>query len=357
MNERYELDGEKTVKNRAQLIKTVTLASVVVCVHVLAIGGFFAIQGCGTVQGEPQAVEPAPAPVMPPKASVSQQQHKTPPRRAIRPPVPVEPAPAMMDSRHAESYVIQKGDSLSKIAQRYDLSSRELCELNGIKNPNSIRVGQKLILPPYAKKQPMSAAAPSVARKTSPKPQSKAVVSSGSSTIPSAGGEYVVQSGDMLSKIAVKSGTTVKALREANKMTGDKIVVGQKLIIPKGSAPASASASAPALADKPAAAASSTVKTADTATKPVETAVAAPVVKETIMAEDVKAAAPSAASSATASPSATEEAFYYKVMEGDSVDKVAMTFGMTKEEIMRANNLQSDAELKPGQRLLIPFLP
>jgi LysM repeat protein len=48
---------------------------------------------------------------------------------------------------------------------------------------------------------------------------------------------HTVVSGDNLSKIAKKQGTTAKAIRAANGLTGDKINVGQKLKIPgKGAA-------------------------------------------------------------------------------------------------------------------------
>ncbi|MCX8045266.1 MAG: LysM peptidoglycan-binding domain-containing protein [Anoxybacillus gonensis] len=41
-------------------------------------------------------------------------------------------------------YVVQKGDTLSKIAQKYNTTIASLQKLNGISNPNLIRVGQKL---------------------------------------------------------------------------------------------------------------------------------------------------------------------------------------------------------------------
>ena len=44
-------------------------------------------------------------------------------------------------------YVIQKGDCLSVIAQRYGTTVKTLCELNNIKNPNLIYAGNKLLVP------------------------------------------------------------------------------------------------------------------------------------------------------------------------------------------------------------------
>ena len=44
-------------------------------------------------------------------------------------------------------YVIQKGDCLSVLAQRYGTTVATLCELNNIKNPNLIYAGNKLLIP------------------------------------------------------------------------------------------------------------------------------------------------------------------------------------------------------------------
>jgi LysM repeat protein len=43
---------------------------------------------------------------------------------------------------------------------------------------------------------------------------------------------YVVKSGDTLSRIAKAHGTTIKALKAANSLASDRIVVGAKLKIP-----------------------------------------------------------------------------------------------------------------------------
>jgi LysM repeat protein len=48
---------------------------------------------------------------------------------------------------------------------------------------------------------------------------------------------YVVRWGDTLSSIATQFGVTVEAIKAANSLTGDIIVVGQKLVIPSTTAP------------------------------------------------------------------------------------------------------------------------
>lgn len=49
----------------------------------------------------------------------------------------------------------------------------------------------------------------------------------------SSGREHVVESGHTLSAIASAYGTTVKAIKQANKLKSDHIYVGQKLYIPE----------------------------------------------------------------------------------------------------------------------------
>ena len=45
-------------------------------------------------------------------------------------------------------YVVKRGDLLSRIAASYGVTVIAIQEANGIDNPNLIRVGQKLIIPP-----------------------------------------------------------------------------------------------------------------------------------------------------------------------------------------------------------------
>ena len=45
-------------------------------------------------------------------------------------------------------YIVQQGDSLSVIAQRFGVSTEDLANFNGIEDANDIQVGQKLTIPP-----------------------------------------------------------------------------------------------------------------------------------------------------------------------------------------------------------------
>ncbi|MDX9833038.1 MAG: LysM peptidoglycan-binding domain-containing protein [Anaerolineae bacterium] len=65
------------------------------------------------------------------------------PPTATPSPPPASPTPAPQ----ATVYVVQRGDTLSAIAQRYGVSVQAIVNANGLPNPNQIAVGQRLTIP------------------------------------------------------------------------------------------------------------------------------------------------------------------------------------------------------------------
>ena len=105
------------------------------------------------------------------------------------------------------TYIVQRGDTLSLIARRYDTTVRAIAELNGIVNPNLIYVSQRLLIP-----------------------------SAGHSS-PSPSQIHIVQPGETLTLIASRYGATISAIVAANGIADPSLIfVGQRLAIP-GSAP------------------------------------------------------------------------------------------------------------------------
>lgn len=145
-----------------------------------------------------------------------------------------EPKPTPTTQDNTEVYTVVSGDTLSKIAAKYNTTVSELVKLNNISNPNLIYVGQKIILKAKTTETPKPVEQPIVEKPVEPvveKPVEK----------PTATVEeeiYVVKAGDTLSKIAEKYGTTWKALAEYNKIENPNIIfVNQKIAIPlKGKA-------------------------------------------------------------------------------------------------------------------------
>jgi LysM repeat protein len=59
---------------------------------------------------------------------------------------PPAPSPTATPSEFTE-YAVQQGDTLSSIAQRFGTTADELARLNGITDPNTLDIGQKLQVP------------------------------------------------------------------------------------------------------------------------------------------------------------------------------------------------------------------
>ena len=109
-------------------------------------------------------------------------------------------------------YTIQRGDTLSEIAQRYNTTVNELVRLNNIQNPNMIYANETLLIPTKNNS-----------------------ISTGSddknNTI------YIVQRGDTLYSIAKRFNTTVQNIVNNNGISNPNLIYpGQRLIIAKSTA-------------------------------------------------------------------------------------------------------------------------
>lgn len=141
----------------------------------------------------------------------------------------------------AGTYTVKAGDTLSGIASRFSTSSSTLASLNSISNPNLIYVGQVL--------------------KVSAGATNSSSTSSASHTATTAS-SYTVKSGDTLSAIAAKYGTTYQALASANSISNpNDIYVGQVI---KLNSAATASTSTKTAASSALSTSSYTVKSGDT---------------------------------------------------------------------------------------------
>jgi LysM repeat protein len=116
-------------------------------------------------------------------------------------------------------YVVQEGDVLSGIALAYHISVDLLMELNGIKDPTELQIGQELFIPITVTPSP-----------TAPTPTPSPTVRPSPTPVPV---YYVVKPGDTLLEIALKYDTTVEAIMLANDLDDPKsLQINQKLVIP-----------------------------------------------------------------------------------------------------------------------------
>lgn len=180
-------------------------------------------EGAGAILGAPEE-NPMPAALSPeaagdviypearpPKAKEYWEEHPDPYEGMIAPKAKAPELPAPSDS---VKYVVKKGDTLGAIANRNGFSLRSVKALNGGINYDRLLPGQVIYLPAKA------------GAKVSARAESRA-----------AGGVHIVKNGEILGRIARNYGVRVSDIRAANGLSSDKILVGQKLVIPaKGAA-------------------------------------------------------------------------------------------------------------------------
>ncbi len=108
-------------------------------------------------------------------------------------------------------YTVQRGDTLSQIANRYGTTVQELVQINGISNPNLIYPGQTIRIPSNSTMH-------------------------GQETRGTGSIVYTVQRGDTLSKIANAYGVTVSHIVEINGIKNPNLIYpGEKLRITESS--------------------------------------------------------------------------------------------------------------------------
>ena len=166
----------------------------------------------------------------------------------IAPPVPVpipavasEPevafTPAIAPEVEGRPYTIAKGDTLSAIAKLNGVTVAALRKANPAVEPSRMRPGQRIYIPgPGSASADLGYKEPAIGSES-----------------PVVANVHVVRQGDTLSRIARRNGTTVKALRAANKLKSDRLSIGQKLRLPaSGGASAAASSMSRLTATNPA---------------------------------------------------------------------------------------------------------
>lgn len=104
------------------------------------------------VQSTPQpAVQPTPEPAVQPMPEPTVQPTPEPAVQPTpEPTVQPTPEPTVQPTPEPVSYTVKRGDTLIGICiQKYGSDARvaEVCSLNNIKNPDSIKIGQKILLP------------------------------------------------------------------------------------------------------------------------------------------------------------------------------------------------------------------
>jgi putative chitinase len=115
-----------------------------------------------------------------------------------------DPTPTPPDETGHIDYVVQRGDTLNKIGQKFGVSWIEIAEANGLVNPNLIYAGQILKIPTTEPEAPPSAT-------------------------------HTVKPGETLYRISLQYGVHWLAIAQANSIAPPYVIYpGQVLTLPGG---------------------------------------------------------------------------------------------------------------------------
>ncbi len=131
-----------------------------------------------------------------------------PPAETRKPPVETAPPKRYI--------IVKRGDVLSKLAIEHKVPIKDLMRFNKIKRRDRIYIGQRLWLEAGG-----NTGSATAARKVSRRP------------IPSSG-RHIVRKGECLSVIAGIYGLSTAKLKEINGLVGDKLIIGQVLVLKEG---------------------------------------------------------------------------------------------------------------------------
>ena len=240
----------------------------------------------------------------------------------------VLPFPGLAPAAALANVVVKPGETLSEIADRHGVSLTRLMQANGISNPNVITAGQSLRLPGS------STAAAGSAR----------------------GGSITVQPGDTLSDIADRQGVSLNQLMQANGITNPNMVVaGQKLVLP-GSRRATAAAAPRALPTAPYTVKSGETlsEIADRFGTSTERLIKINGISNpNLVVAGTRLAIPGRPSSSAAPRNAKE----HVVRSGESLSSIAGRYGLPVERLVAINKIDDPDLVVSGTRLKLQAPP
>ncbi len=249
------------------------IIAIVLILHAALLGSVVLIQGCGksesikTAEGTPSTDFPETTTVAPKEKSITQitaatnpgtpspnseiltPEERLPDSETAEAPTPsrVTSLPASGQTQKIEQthlsgpvsppiapvkatgviskYTVKKGDTLTKIARKHNVSLRELVAVNKLTLKSRLKIGQPLVIP--------DAKSPEIVR-TVDITKRVASVKTGFMREETAGSQiHQVKSGETPSSIAKRYGVSVQALLRINNIHDPrKVRVNQKLVIP-----------------------------------------------------------------------------------------------------------------------------
>ena len=150
------------------------------------------------------------------------------------------------ENNQYDTYIVEKGDSLYKIANEFNTTVAELMKINNLSS-NLLSIGQKLLIPKKESSNEFEYVVKagdslySIANKYNTTVDKIKKLNNLSSNLLSIGqilklptqesNTYIVKSGDNLYSIANKYNTTVDEIKKKNNLSSNLLLIGQVLIV------------------------------------------------------------------------------------------------------------------------------
>ncbi len=232
---------------------------------------------------------------------------------------------------NTSNYKVQAGDTLTAVANKLGVSNADIASLNGFHANTSLIAGQTIKVP---------ATSSQVERKLN----NQAV-------------RYTVQSGDSLSSVANKYGISVDELAAANNLSRTAgLIRGKNLTIPaSGTVKVDRQTSNSSKNDN--VARGNVIKSTENYTVKSGDSLNALANKYGVSVRDLAATNKLATNAQLQRgqtikvPKLTDT---YTVKSGDSLSSVAKKYGISVAELAKMNGLSAKVELKKGQKLIVP---
>ena len=213
------------------------------------------------------------------------------------------------------NYIVKSGDTISQIAEKLGVKSKDLKSANNLKN-GRLQIGQELYIPLKSKTNISKTSSVANTKLESIQNETTVRAESPQEEISNA---YVVKKGDTLGHIAEKHAVKTNDLKKANNLKNNNLQIGQKLVIPN-------------LA----------------------------VVKETVVIKETSEIKEVVTSSKTELLKTTETGSIinltvsnvYTVQKGDTIYDLSNKFKISKDNLTKWNNLDK-SNLSIGQKLYL----
>ena len=203
----------------------------------------------------------------------------------------------------SKSHIVSGGETLSSISRQYKIGIDRLISENKILDPNALQIGQKIFIP--AQK-----GHPAIQRQEEDTPPIN----------PNAD-HHIVTSGDTLNRIAKRYGVSTDSIVSANSLKNpNNIIIGQRITLPG---------------------------------EPIQSSTPTSNVPEQQLPKEE-----SGVTQNTENPEeivAPEGHGFYQVVNGDTLQSIAISFGTNADELRRLNKLSVDKNsLHIGDYILVP---